>query len=59
MKVTATARGYYGKLREPGDVFDVPTGSKATWFVPHKASRAAKPENDQPDEGDSKVEELT
>ncbi|HEX7386246.1 MAG TPA: hypothetical protein VF285_03085 [Castellaniella sp.] len=34
MQVTATERGYHGKLRESGDVFDVPTGSKAKWFAP-------------------------
>lgn len=36
MKVIATAVGYAGKdghqLRQPGDVFEVPDGSKATWF---------------------------
>lgn len=34
MKVTATKKGYFVKLREPGDVFDVPEGLKATWFEP-------------------------
>ncbi|CAB3624678.1 hypothetical protein [Achromobacter pestifer] len=38
MKVIATAVGYAGKdghqLRQPGDVFEVPDGSKATWFNP-------------------------
>lgn len=47
MKVTATARGYFGKLREPGDTFDVPSGSKGNWFVPVKAARAAEPQGDK------------
>ena len=34
MKVKALDRGYHGALREPGDEFDVPEGSKATWFEP-------------------------
>lgn len=38
MKVIANAVGYAGKdghqLRQPGDVFEVPEGSKASWFKP-------------------------
>lgn len=38
MKVIATAVGYAGKdghqLRQPGDVFEMPEGSKASWFKP-------------------------
>ncbi|NYT44602.1 hypothetical protein H0A64_07145 [Alcaligenaceae bacterium] len=37
MKVIAISAGYRGKLREPGDTFDVPSGSKATWYVPAPA----------------------
>ena len=36
MKVIATKHGYFGRLREPGDTFDVPNGEKATWFEPVK-----------------------
>jgi hypothetical protein len=33
MKVRALAKGYHGVFRNPGDVFDVPDGSKkASWF---------------------------
>lgn len=33
--VIATQRGYYGRiLREPGDVFVVRDGEKASWFRP-------------------------
>lgn len=34
-KVRAIQRGYFGgMLREPWDVFEVPDGSKASWWVP-------------------------
>ena len=34
MKVLATKLGYFGKLREPGDEFEVPDGTKGSWFQP-------------------------
>lgn len=34
MEVIATKVGYYGKLREPGDTFEVPEGATASWFEP-------------------------
>lgn len=49
MEVIAIKPGYYGKLCQPDDKFDVPEGSKATWFVPveqkaeGKKNAAAKP----------------
>ena len=53
MKVIALKQGYFGKLREPGDKFDVPDGSKASWFEPvdsakqeAKPSKPAKPADD-------------
>lgn len=48
MKVIANKKGYFGKLREPGDEFDVPEKSKATWFEPVKKQDdkpAEKPES--------------
>ncbi|WP_156173927.1 MULTISPECIES: hypothetical protein [Cupriavidus] len=55
MLVRATAQGYAGKdghqLREPGDVFEVEDGAKATWFVPvekdekQQATRRGKAED--------------
>lgn len=33
MQVKAIAQGYFGKLVEAGEVFDVPEGEKASWFV--------------------------
>lgn len=37
MRVIATAVGFFDNLRQPGEEFDVPEGSKATWFKPVKA----------------------
>ena len=34
MKVIATKLGYFGKLHEPGDEFEVPDGTKGSWFQP-------------------------
>ena len=35
MLVIATAKGYFGKVREVGERFDVPDDtSKASWFEP-------------------------
>ncbi len=44
MKVIATKLGYFGKLREPGDEFEVPDGTKGSWFQPveQKANGKAK-----------------
>ncbi|MDZ7789732.1 MAG: hypothetical protein U5L08_04410 [Xanthomonadales bacterium] len=45
MKVEAIKKGYHGKLREKGDVFEVPNGSKASWFTPVK--KTGKPAGGQ------------
>ncbi|MBR0568365.1 hypothetical protein J5J83_19765 [Azoarcus sp. L1K30] len=56
MEVIATKPGYHGKLRAVGDRFDVPPGSKATWFSPAEtggkqpAKRAAKSAQEAGDE---------
>lgn len=34
MKVTATAVGFHGKIRQPGETFDVADGTKGSWFLP-------------------------
>lgn len=34
MKVRATQRGQYGHVREIGDEFEVPEGTKGSWFEP-------------------------
>lgn len=49
MKVRATAVGFHGgSRRRPGDTFDVPEGTKGSWFEPAskpaKASQKAEPE---------------
>ena len=48
MEVIATALGFYGSLRQPGDKFEVPDTAKASWFKPvdppadAKAGKSAK-----------------
>lgn len=34
MDVIATKPGYFGKLRAVGDKFEVPDGTKGSWFKP-------------------------
>ena len=34
MEVRATKAGFYESLRQPGDVFHVPDGLRASWFDP-------------------------
>lgn len=56
MKVTAKAKGYHGSFRDVGEVFDVPEGTKGSWFDPVPAvpvppveppkSKAQKPKDD-------------
>ena len=46
MKVIALKQGYFGKLIEAGEEFDVPDGEKATWFVPIAQAEHAKPEGE-------------
>lgn len=41
MKAVAVSKGFYGSLREPGDVFEVAEGARASWFAP--AGGQAKP----------------
>ena len=40
MKVTAIKQGYFGKLRAVGDEFEVPEGTKGSWFQPVKQKPA-------------------
>lgn len=42
-EVIATKQGYYGKLREPGETFEVPAGLKASWFAPVDKAESKKP----------------
>ena len=41
MKVVALKTGFFGgSLREPGAAFEVPDGTKSTWFVPVDGEQA-------------------
>lgn len=52
MKVRAIKMGFYEALRSVGDVFDVPDGETASWFV--AVEDEAKPEKKGKKEDDSK-----
>lgn len=48
VEVVATARGYFGHLREPGDRFTVPAGQRlGRWMAPVKAHTQAP--SDEPE----------
>lgn len=48
MKVIATKQGWDGKaIRNPGDEFDMPDGSKASWFANVDKPKADKPKADK------------
>ncbi len=53
MQVRAIAAGFYGHYREIGDVFEVPSGTKATWFAPAKQVAAEAPKTETPAGGNS------
>lgn len=57
MKVIATKHGFFGKLRQPGEEFDVPDGAKGSWFEPvaKKASRKPAAETPAAEAGDALV----
>ena len=44
MKVIALKPGYFGRLRETGDEFEVPQGAKASWFAPAEQPAGKKPQ---------------
>lgn len=59
MKVIALKQGYFGKLRQPDDQFEVPDGTKGSWFQPVKpvkpeaeAKGGKKPEAAEPPSAD-------
>lgn len=56
MKVRAIKTGFYGALREVGDVFDVPDDLAASWF--EALEQPGKPDEDkQPDKPKGKKDE--
>lgn len=42
IKVRATKRGFAGVVRDVGEVFEMPAGSKGSWFVPVEKTAGAK-----------------
>jgi hypothetical protein len=49
MKVTAIKPGFFGKLRAPGEEFEVPDDTKkSTWFAPVDAKGSKKPTAEKP-----------
>ncbi len=64
MKATATAVGYFGVLRQPGDVFEVPDDTKpASWFELEEKVEDKKPGKrtgkNQPAEGNGDADDAT
>lgn len=47
MRVIATKPGYYGKLRQAGEEFDVPDKEKASWFAPVVETKKRQDEKPQ------------
>ena len=57
MKVIALKQGYFGKLLEVGETFEVPDDATASWFVPVEQAESAKPEGqDKPAKSKAKPE---
>jgi hypothetical protein len=42
MRVVANSLGYFGSLRNAGDEFEVPDGTKGSWFAPVESEVKAK-----------------
>jgi hypothetical protein len=60
MRVRASERGFFGRLIEAGDEFEVPDGTECSWFKSVDAKKPAKPkakevEQAQEDLGESPV----
>lgn len=60
MRVIATKPGFSGYLRQPGDEFEVPDGTKGSWFKPvedepekpaARGRKASKADADDPADG--------
>lgn len=60
MKATATAVGYFGVLRQPGDEFEVPDDTKpASWFKLEDKKSGKRTGRNQPAEGNGDAGEAT
>lgn len=42
MKVIALKRGFFGRLIEPGEEFEVPHGARGSWFAPAETKTPPK-----------------
>ena len=59
MLVIATAKGFFGQYRDEGDEFEVPEGTKGSWFKPvdvpedeaAAARRPRKPKDEKAESG--------
>lgn len=65
VEVVATAKGYYGAIREPGDKFEVPQGTTGSWFElveaegkPKATRKSAKPAAQAAESEDPDAEDL-
>lgn len=54
-EVIATHQGFFGKLRDVGERFEVPNDLKASWFVPAEKAESKKPRANQPAQGADKT----
>lgn len=62
MRVIATKPGFSDYLRQPGDVFEVPDGSKGSWFKPvedEPSMPAARGRKASKADADDSVSDLT
>jgi len=62
MRVVANSIGYFGALRSAGDEFEVPDGTKGSWFAPvapegkaKSAKSKAKSESSEPEQPGDEV----
>ena len=57
MQVRATKKGYHIGPRNPGELFEVPNGSKASWFEPveRKKTKGEDKEESKPTDGNPLV----
>ncbi|THF64316.1 hypothetical protein [Pseudothauera rhizosphaerae] len=60
MRVIATAVGFHGgSLHKPCDGFDVPDGSKASWYVPADKADVAPPKTRRKAAGPETLSDVT
>ena len=52
MKVVATAKGHFKRVRTVGEEFDVPNDMKGSWFTPVKTKASKSPKKNEDDAKD-------